>query len=120
MKPVYKKMLSLMEAKEKGKRSGRREPWYLYILRCRDGKLYTGVTKDLERRFKMHNAGRASRFTRVRLPVEMLHQEKLKNRTAALIRECAVKALPRQKKEALIDYGKNRKNLKKKKRRYKT
>lgn len=93
-----------MQAKEKKRSRAKRprEPWFLYILCCRDGTFYTGVAKDLARRFKMHNDGKASRFTRTRRPVELLYQEKCANRTAALIRECAVKALPRKKKEELI------------------
>ncbi len=103
MNSKYRHMLRVMEAKEKRRRKkGRPEIWFLYILRCRDGKFYTGIAKDVERRFKMHSAGRASRFTRTRLPVELMYHEKCAGRTAALIRECAVKALPRKKKELLI------------------
>ena len=79
------------------------DPWYLYILRCKDGSLYTGITKDLERRFQMHQTGKASRYTRTRRPVEMLYQEACPSRTQALVRECRVKALPRTKKTALIE-----------------
>ena len=103
MKPQYKRMLNLMEAKEKALRRRKREPWFLYILECGDGSLYTGVTKDLERRLKTHNAGRASHFTRSRLPVKLLYQESCAGRTQALIREYAVKKLPRHKKEALVE-----------------
>ena len=78
------------------------DPWFLYILRCNDGSLYTGITKDLLRRLKMHNEGRASQYTRTRRPVELLYQETCPSRSQALIRECRVKALPRKKKEALI------------------
>lgn len=96
-------MLKGMEAKEKtGGGRPPREKWFLYILGCRDGTLYTGITKDLERRFKMHNDGRASRYTRTRRPVKLLYQEICRSRTQALIRECAVKALPRKKKEVLM------------------
>ncbi|MBI4971006.1 MAG: GIY-YIG nuclease family protein [Candidatus Omnitrophica bacterium] len=91
-----------MEAKEKKSKRIKREDWYLYLLECCDGSFYTGITNNLERRFKMHNDGKASRFTRSRRPVKMLYQEKLKSRTQALVRECAVKALPRKKKEELI------------------
>ena len=104
MNPKYKHMLRVMEAKEKKSRQRKRrgDAWFLYILKCRDGKLYTGIAKDLQRRFKMHQAGKASRFTRTRLPVKLLYQEQCVSRTAALVRECAVKALPRKKKQALI------------------
>lgn len=102
MHSTYKRMLKVMEAKEKKSKRIKREDWYLYLLECCDGSFYTGITNNLERRFKMHNDGKASRFTRSRRPVKMLYQEKLKSRTQALVRECAVKALPRKKKEELI------------------
>lgn len=102
MKPKYKRMLNLMEAKEKASPRTKREAWLLYILECSDGSLYTGVTKNLENRLKTHESGRASRFTRTRLPVKLCYQELCKSRTQALVREYAVKKLPREKKEALI------------------
>ena len=92
-----------MRAKEKKFRKKRNEKWFLYILRCRDRSLYTGVTKDIERRFKMHLEGKAARYTRTRRPLEMVYQETLKTRTEALTRECVVKALPKAKKLALIE-----------------
>ena len=76
--------------------------WFLYILRCGDGSLYTGVTTDLERRLKMHREGKASRYTRTHQPVELVYSEKCGPRSQALARECAVKSLPREKKEKLI------------------
>ena len=91
-----------MLKKEKGsKKKKSSQKWFLYILRCQDGSLYTGVTNNLERRLKMHNQGNASRYTRTRRPVTMLYQESCRGRTQALIRECAVKALPKNKKEEL-------------------
>jgi UV DNA damage endonuclease len=78
------------------------QQWIVYILRCADGSLYTGVTNDLERRLKQHNAGTASRYTRSRLPVDLEHQEEQSNQSTALKRELAVKALSRKAKEALI------------------
>ena len=103
MDAKYKRMLNVMEAKEKAsKRRKKREPWFLYILECNDGSLYTGVTKNLEHRLKVHQAGRASRFTRTRLPVRLCYQEPCASRTQALVREYAVKKLPRRKKEVLI------------------
>ena len=98
----YKRMLEGMQAK-KGRSSGkRREKWFLYILKCADESLYTGITKDLERRFKMHSEGKAARYTRTRRPLEVVYQEICKTRTDALVRECAVKALSKPKKLALI------------------
>lgn len=102
MHSTYKRMLKVMEQKEKKLRRIKREDWFLYVLECRDGSFYTGITNNMERRFKMHNDGKASKFTRTRRPVKLLYQEKLKSRTQALVRECAVKALPRKKKEELV------------------
>lgn len=100
MKARYKKMLAAMQ--EKQKTATAPEAWFLYILQCKDGSLYTGITKNLDRRFKMHNAGKASRYTSSRRPVKMLYHEPCQSRTDALVRECAVKAFPRKKKEELI------------------
>lgn len=90
------------------------EPWFLYMLECADGSFYTGVTKDLDRRLAMHQAGKASRYTRTRLPVRIVYQETLEGRTRALVRECAVKKLSREKKEALSGYSKKKKRGKRK------
>jgi len=76
--------------------------WYVYILRCADGSLYTGITTDLDRRCKQHNAGTASRYTRSRLPVELVYQEARDSQSKALKRELEIKALTRQQKESLI------------------
>ena len=78
------------------------EQWFVYILRCADGSLYTGITNDLERRVEQHNAGTASRYTRSRLPVALEYQEEQPNQSMALKRELAIKALSRKAKEALI------------------
>lgn len=104
MHPTYKRMLEGLKKKEKkAKRKIKpREKWFLYILRCCDGTFYTGITKDLERRFQMHQKGKASRYTRTRRPVEMLYQEKCGNHTKALVRECEIKEWPRSKKEKLV------------------
>jgi len=76
--------------------------WLVYILRCADDSLYTGITNDLPRRLKQHNAGTASRFTRSRLPAVLVYQEAQASRSHALKRELAIKALSRQAKESLI------------------
>ena len=76
--------------------------WFVYILRCADGTLYTGITNDLTRRCEQHNAGTASRYTRSRLPVEFVYQETQSNRSVATKRELEIKALSRKKKEELI------------------
>lgn len=76
--------------------------WYVYILRCSDGTLYTGVTNDPQRRLSQHNAGTASKCTRCRRPVEMVYKEAAEDKGAALRREFAIKQLPRCEKLALI------------------
>lgn len=77
-------------------------PWYLYIVECRDGSLYTGVTNDLERRLAQHNDGSGARYTRSRRPVRMRYQETCETRSAALVRECSVRLLSPKEKRALI------------------
>lgn len=76
--------------------------WYVYILRCADASLYTGVTTDLPARVEQHNLGRGARYTRTRLPVELVYEETAKDRSAALRREIAIKRLPRLAKLALV------------------
>lgn len=105
MNPKYRRMLNVMKEREARYRGGKNEGWTLYILECRDQSFYTGVTNNLERRLKAHQGGRASRFTRMRLPVKLLYQETCGSRTQALVRECAVKSLSRKEKEELITRG---------------
>jgi predicted GIY-YIG superfamily endonuclease len=76
--------------------------WVVYILRCADGSLYTGITNDLWKRLEKHNAGTASRYTRCRLPVILVYQEASANRSSATKRELTIKALKKSVKEALI------------------
>ncbi|WP_417738231.1 GIY-YIG nuclease family protein [Rosistilla oblonga] len=83
-------------------------PWFVYILRCGDGSFYTGITKDIDRRLKQHNAGKASRYTRSRLPVEIIYREVQPDQSAALKRELAIKALSRPAKQSLIASDSNR------------
>lgn len=76
--------------------------WLVYLLRCRDGSLYTGITNDLPKRLKAHAAGRASRYTRSRLPVRLAYNEPQKSKSAALKREAAIKKLRRSEKDRLL------------------
>ena len=80
--------------------------WYVYILRCADNTLYTGITNDPERRLKAHNAGTASKYTRVRRPVVRVYQETAETKSNALRREIQIKSLSRQQKELLINMDK--------------
>ena len=75
--------------------------WIVYMLRCSDGSLYTGITNDLERRVATHRAGKGGAYTRSRLPVRLVYSERRANRGAALSREAAIKRLPRLAKLAL-------------------
>ena len=76
--------------------------YLVYILRCGDGTLYTGCTNDLPRRLQAHQSGRGAKYTRSRLPVELIYQEPAADRSAALRREAAIKRLDRRRKLALI------------------
>jgi predicted GIY-YIG superfamily endonuclease len=76
--------------------------WFVYLLRCADGTLYTGITIDLTRRVEQHNAGTASRYTRSRLPVVLVYEEPQTSRSLALKRELVIKALSRLEKEMMI------------------
>ncbi len=76
--------------------------WYLYILRCGDGSLYTGITTDVERRLETHRAGKGAKYTRGRGPLEVVYWEECGTHSDALKRELAVKALTRQEKEAML------------------
>lgn len=82
--------------------------WLVYILRCRDGSLYTGITNDLSKRLQAHAAGKASRYTRSRLPVRLAYQEPQATKSLALKREAAIKALSREQKIRLVAGSKAR------------
>ena len=77
--------------------------WFVYMVRCADDSLYTGIAKDIARRWQQHNAGTASRYTRSRLPVVVVYEEGQRSRSLALKREAAIKAMTRRQKLALID-----------------
>lgn len=72
------------------------------MLECRDGSLYSGATTDPGRRLAEHNAGRASRYTRSRLPVALVYQEACDDRASALRREAELKRLPRAHKKLIV------------------
>lgn len=82
--------------------------WYVYMLRCRDGSLYTGCTTDLVRRVAAHNAGTGAKYTRARRPVALVYAQPCRDRAAALRREAAIKKLPKGQKERLVlDFSPN-------------
>ena len=76
---------------------------YVYILKCRDGTLYTGWTTDLDKRLKTHNSGNGAKYTRARLPVTLVYSEEYEEKTDALKREAAIKKLTRSQKLKLIE-----------------
>ncbi len=76
--------------------------WFLYILKCRDGSLYTGITTDLEKRIKRHNEGCASKYTRRKRPVKIVHTEIFNTESSARRREAEIKKLSRKNKIELI------------------
>ena len=79
--------------------------YYVYLLRCRDGTLYIGYTDNPERRLRVHNAGKGAKYTRSRLPVELVYQEQCPDKSAALRREREIKGMRRAEKLALISGG---------------
>ena len=76
--------------------------WYLYILRCGDGTLYTGITTDVEARLEIHRSGKGAKYTRGRGPLELVYREQCEDHSQALKRELAVKAMSREEKLSLI------------------
>ena len=76
--------------------------WRVYILRCRDGSLYTGCTNDLDTRVSAHNAGRGAKYTASRRPAHLVYTEPADSKSAAMRRELQIKGWTKAKKEALI------------------
>lgn len=76
--------------------------WYVYMLRCSDRTLYTGITNDLSARIRAHNAGTGAKYTRGRGPVELVYSEELPSHGDALRREYAIKQLKKEQKLSLI------------------
>ncbi|MDD3619448.1 MAG: GIY-YIG nuclease family protein [Desulfobulbaceae bacterium] len=77
--------------------------WYVYMVRCSDGTLYTGMTNDLPRRIAAHNSGRdGARYTKSRRPVQLVYAEKAGSRSAAARLELKIKQLPRARKQKLM------------------
>jgi predicted GIY-YIG superfamily endonuclease len=77
--------------------------WYLYILRCGDGTLYTGITTDVETRLAQHRCGKGAKYTRGRGPLELVYREQCEDHSHALKRELAVKSMTKEEKKKLID-----------------
>jgi putative endonuclease len=77
--------------------------YYVYILKCGDGSLYTGITVDVERRLRQHQSGKGAKYTRSHLPVRLVYQEAQPDKPSALRREMAIKGLTRPQKLKLIE-----------------
>ena len=77
--------------------------WYLYILRCNDGTLYTGITTDVAKRFSQHNAGKGAKYPRGRGPLELVYQAECVDHSDALKQELYIKSLSRMEKLTLIE-----------------
>ncbi len=107
MRLISASNVSGIEMRRQGKTPGKTrktppgEGWYVYMLRCACGSLYTSITTDVNRRCEQHDAGTASRYTRSRRPVALVYQEAYPSRSLALKREAAIKAMSRQQKESL-------------------
>ena len=76
--------------------------WYLYILRCKDNTLYTGITTDVEKRLEAHRTGKGAKYTRGRSPLELVYREDCGDHSTALKREAEIKRLTRKEKELLV------------------
>ena len=76
--------------------------WKLYILRCGDGSLYTGITTDVEKRLEAHRSGKGAKYTRGRGPLELVYSEECGDHSVSLKRELEIKALTREEKLKLI------------------
>ena len=114
MHSKYRRMLDKMVEKEKTAKhkDRKRNFWSVYILRCGDGSLYTGIAKDVELRIQKHRAGKGAKYTRTRLPIELIYQESCAGRTEALVRECQIKTYPKKKKERLVGNGRGHSTMK--------
>lgn len=77
--------------------------FYTYIVKCSDNTLYCGYTTDLDRRILMHNNGKGAKYTRTRLPVELVYYEELPTKSLAMSRECAIKKMKRNEKIKLME-----------------
>ena len=76
--------------------------WNIYIIECSDKKLYTGITKDIDRRLKEHSSGHGGRFTKFRGPVKLMFQQQMADKPEAMRREVEIKKMSRREKEELV------------------
>ncbi len=76
--------------------------YYVYILRCSDDSLYTGTTNDVQRRLKVHESGKGSKYVRAKSPFKLVYQEEVADKSAALKREAAIKKMKKEEKLLLL------------------
>jgi putative endonuclease len=79
--------------------------WYLYMVRCRGGNLYTGIATDIDRRFVEHESGKGAKYLRGRAPLQLAFKEKIGRRSLALKIERMIKKLPKNRKERIVAAG---------------
>jgi len=79
--------------------------WFLYLIRCKDGALYTGITTDVDRRFAEHQSGKGAKYLRGKAPLTLVFQQKIGSRSAALKAEASIKKLSKADKETIINSG---------------
>ena len=87
---------------EKDISTAKLKSWFVYIVRCRDGKLYTGISNDVEKRIAKHNKGKGCRFTKYRYPVRLRYREECGTKSAACKRELEIQGFTRKRKLELI------------------
>ena len=86
-------------------RSPAPKPWFVYLLRCGDGTFYCGIALDVVLRLEAHRAGRGARYTKGRLPLEVIYAERCSDKSSALRRERAIKGMNRAAKQALVQFA---------------
>ena len=85
--------------------------WYVYMLRCEDLSIYTGITVDMEKRYKNHQEGKGAKYTRSKKPIEICAVFKTKNRSSATKLECFIKKNSKKNKEFIVFSDENKKNF---------
>jgi len=108
IKKKYKKLkridnVSSIQKSKKSKKLKEEKPWYVYIIKCKDGSLYTGITTNIERRLSEHGTKKGAKYTRNKGPFEILYTSKYNNRSEATKEECRIKKLKRIDKISLIE-----------------
>ena len=79
-----------------------KRPWFVYLVRCRDGSIYTGITDDVEARLRTHNLGKGAKYTAQRRPVSLVYQEPHRDQGSAKRREAEIKRWSRRRKDDLV------------------